>query len=213
MFLRPFQETTLYGKPVSSSLLIQLIIVLSVCVGAAQAQRPTSPRDVVRAINQKEMDQLLFLKPILAPKDDPVRRALLKQISDDFKELQGLNNKMMTEAWSRPELDYRYISDMVSQIRGKAARLKSNLALPHVEDGTLKEAVDSYPDAEKFRVAMLRLDRHVMRFATNPLFQKPEVMEIDLAAQASRDLSVVVEVSGKLRKSAAKLSRTSKPSQ
>ena len=212
MFLRPFQETTLHGKPVSSSLLIQLIIVLSVCVGA-QAQRPTSPRDVVRAINQKEMDQLLFLKPILAPKDDPARRALVKQISEDFKELQGLNNKMMAEAWSRPELDYRYISDMVSQIRGKAARLKSNLALPQVEDEKLKEAVDSYPDAEKFRVAMLQLDRHVMRFATNPLFQKPDVIELDLAAQASRDLSVVVEVSGKLRKSAAKLSRTGKPLQ
>jgi hypothetical protein len=213
MFLRPFQETTLHGKPVSSSLLIQLIIVLSVCVGVAQAQRPTSPRDVVRAINQKEMDQLLFLKPILAPKDDPARRALVKQISEDFKELQGLNNKMMAEAWSRPELDYRYISEMVSQIRGKAARLKSNLALPQVEDEKLKEAVDSYPDAEKFRVAMLQLDRHVMRFATNPLFQKPDVIELDLAAQASRDLSVVVEVSGKLRKSAAKLSRTGKPSQ
>jgi hypothetical protein len=159
------------------------------------------------------MDQLLFLKPILAPKDDPARRALVKQISEDFKELQGLNNKMMATAWSRPELDYRYISDMVSQIRGKAARLKSNLALPQVEDEQLKEAVDSYADAEKFRVAMLRLDRHVMRFATNPLFQKPDVIELDLAAQASRDLSVVVEVSGKLRKSAAKLSRTGNPSQ
>lgn len=213
MYLRPFHETTLYGKPVSFSLLIQLTIVLSACVGAAQAQRPTSPRDIVRAIGQKEMDQLLFLKPILAPKDDPARRALVKQISEDFKDLQGLNNKMMAEAWSRPELDYGYISDMVSQIRGKAARLKSNLALPQVEDEKLKEAVDSYPDAEKFRVAMLRLDRHVMRFATNPLFQKPDVIELDLAAQASRDLSVVVEVSAKLKKSAAKLSKGGKPSQ
>ncbi|HET9786256.1 MAG TPA: hypothetical protein VFP47_03930, partial [Pyrinomonadaceae bacterium] len=149
MFLRPFQETTLYGKPVSFALLIQLIIVLSACVGVAHAQRPTSPRDIVRAIGQKEMDRLLFLKPILAPKDDPARRALVKQISEDFKELQGLNNKMMAEAWSRSELDYRYISDMVSQIRGKAARLKSNLALPQVEDEKLKEPVDSYPDAER----------------------------------------------------------------
>jgi hypothetical protein len=213
MYLRPFQKTTLYGKPVSSALLIQIIMVLLACVGAAQAQRPNTPRDIVRAIGMKEMDQLLFLKRILPPKDDPVRRALVKQISEDFKELQGLNNKMMAEAWSRPELDYRYISDMVSQIRGKAARLKSTLALPQADSEKSKDAVDSYPDAEKFRVALLQLDRHIMRFATNPLFQKPDVIELDLAAQASRDLSVVVDVSSKLKKSAAKLSKGGKPSQ
>jgi hypothetical protein len=82
-----------------------------------QAQRPgtsQSARDIVRAIGQKEMDRLLLLRRILAPRDDPARRIVLKQIREDFKDLQGLNNKMMAEAWARPELDYPYISEMIS---------------------------------------------------------------------------------------------------
>jgi hypothetical protein len=158
------------------------------------------------------MDQLLFLKPILAPKDDPARRVVLKQISEDFKDLQGLNNKMMAEAWARPELDYRYISDMVSKIRGKASRLKLNLALPDAEDKKPKQPDQIFSDAEKFRVALLQLDRHIMSFSTNPLFQKPDVIEVDLANRASLDLTMVLELSGKLKKSALRLGKPDKTS-
>lgn len=86
---------------------------------------------------------------------------------------------MMAEAWARPELDYRYISDMVSQIRGKATRLKSNLALPEAEDDKSKQADDNFSDAKKFRAGLLHLDRLIMSFATNPLFQKSKVVEVD----------------------------------
>ncbi len=209
MWLRPFPKTTSFGKRGGLQLLTLTLIVISACMATTNAQRPGAnvARDIVRGISQKEMDQLLFLKPILAPKDDPARRVVLKQISEDFKDLQGLNNKMMTEAWSRPELDYRYISDMVSKIRGKAARLKFNLALPETEDDKAKQSDDSFTDAEKFRGALLQLDRHIMSFATNPLFQKPEVIEVDLANIASKDLAVVLHLSGKLKRIAVKLGK------
>jgi len=212
---RSFQKTESSGRRGSLWLLTQTLIVLSACMVTVHAQRPgaTQPaRDIVRAISQKEMDQLLFLKPILAPKDDPARRAVLKQINEDFKHLQGLNNKMMAQAWSTPELDYRFISEMVSQIRGKATRLKSNLALPETNDES-KQVGDTFSNAEKFRAALLQLDRHIMSFATNPLFQKAEVIEVNLANQASRDLAAVLELSGKLKKTAAKLGKPTKTSQ
>jgi len=216
MWLRPFQKTTSFGKRGGLQLLTQTLIVLSACMVTTQAQRPGAgnpARDIVRAISQKEMDQLLFLKPILAPKDDPARRVVLKQISEDFKDLQGLNNKMMAEAWARPELDYRYVSDMVSKIRGKASRLKLNLALPEVEDKKPKQPDHIFSDVEKFRVALLQLDRHIMSFSTNPLFQMPDVIEVGLANRASLDLTIVLELSGKLRKSALRLGRADKTSQ
>jgi len=215
MCLRPIQKTTSCDKRSSLRLLTQTLILIFLCMVSTQAQRPGSQpaQDVVRAINQKEMDQLLFLKPILAPKDDPARRIVLKQINEDFKDLQGLNNNMMAKAWSKPELDYRYISDMVSQIRGKATRLKSNLALPEAKDEERKQTEDNFSNAEKFRAALLQLDRHIMSFAKNPLFQKPEVIEVELANQASRDLSAVVELSGKLKRTAVRLSKPTKTSQ
>jgi len=216
MCLRPSQKITRREKRGSLQLLVLSLIILSACTVTTQAQRPgtsQSARDIVRAIGQKEMDRLLFLKPILAPRDDPARRIVLKQINEDFKDLQGLNNKMMAEAWSRPELDYRYISDMVSQIRGKATRLKSNLALPEAEDDQTKQPDANFSNTEKFRAALLQLDRHIMRFATNPLFQKPNVVDVDLANQASRDLTAVVEMSGKLKGVASRLSKSAKTSQ
>jgi hypothetical protein len=216
MCIRTFQETMRRETCGRLQLLVPALIILSACMVTTQAQRPgtsQSARDIVRAIGQKEMDQLLFLKPILAPKDDPARRVVLKQISEDFKDLQGLNNKMMAEAWSRPELNYRYISDMVSQIRGKAARLKFNLALPEAQDHRPKQPDANFTDAEKFRAALLQLDRHIMSFATNRLFQQPDVIEVSLANQASRDLAAVVELSGKLKRTALRLGKPTKTSQ
>ena len=216
MSFRAFQESTSFGKRRSWRLFTQILIILFSCMVTTQAQRPGASqpaRDMVRAISQKEMDQLLFLKPILAPKNDPARRVVLKQISEDFKDLQGLNNKMMAEAWARPELDYRYISDMVSKIRGKASRLKLNLALPEAEDKKPKQPDQIFSDSEKFRVALLQLDRHIMSFSTNPLFQKPDVIEVDLANRASRDLTMVLELSSKLKTSAIRLGKPAKSSQ
>jgi len=134
----------------------------------------------------------------------------LKQVSEDFKRLQELNNKMMAEAWSRPELDYRYLSEMISQIRSRATRLKTNLALPEPPAEITKQAEMNYSDAERFRAALLQLDRHIMSFATNPLFQKPDVVDVELANRACRDLLVVVQVSGSLKTSAARLSKAAK---
>jgi len=139
---------------------------------------------------------------------DPARRAVLKQISEDFREMQSLNNKMMAEAWAREELDYRYISDMVSQIRGRATRLKSNLYLPEPEGGETKQINTEISSTKEFRAGLLHLDRLILNFATNPLFQKSNVVEVDSANRASRDLLAVIEESGRLKKIAGRLSKS-----
>lgn len=189
--------------------------IICTCMITTHAQRPGTgerERSIVRGINQKEMDRLLLLKPIGPPKNDPAKLNALKQVSEDFKRLQELNNKMMAEAWARPELDYRYLSEMISQIRSRATRLKTNLALPEPPAEVTKQAETNYSDAERFRAALLQLDRHIMSFATNPLFQEPDVVDVELANRACRDLLVVVQVSGSLKTSAARLSKAAKNS-
>ena len=190
-------------------LLTRTLLVCLACTAATYAQRPANPnplRDLVRSIERKEMDRLLLLKPLPATKDDSAQRAMLKQLSEDFRDLQGLNNKMMAETWSRPELDYEYLTNMISQIRSKATRLKSNLALP---EGPNEEV--SHPevaDASTFKDALLIMDRRIMSFVGNPLFQKANVVDVKLAHQASGDLKAVIELSGKLKKTATKLSKS-----
>jgi hypothetical protein len=215
MCLARFKKTARLESPESLHLLVQALIILSVCTVTIQGQRqPAVPaRDVVRTIQRQEMDLLLLRKLLPAAKDDASTRAVLKQIRDDFKDMQRLNNKMMAEAWAREALDYQHISDMVSQIRSKAARLKSNLSLPEAEPPEKSQMRTETSSAKEFRAALLLFDKSVISFATNPLFQQSNIVEVKSANQASRDLAAVIELSGKLKKVALRLSKTVKASQ
>jgi hypothetical protein len=166
---------------------------------------------MVRAIERKEMDRLLDLKPLPAAEDSEGRRALLKQISDDFREIQNLNNTMMAQAWAKEDLDYRYIYDMVSQIRKKASRLKTNLSLPEPEGSNEKQPAIEIATAQDLRKGLLYLDRLIMSFVMNPLFKQVKVVEVASSIRASRDLVALIEHSDRLKRSAARLSKSQKP--
>lgn len=187
-------------------LVTQTLILLS--AGTTMTQGQTSMRDQVLKIERIERDRDLLQKPLLPKKDDdPARLAVLKQIREDFKNIQAVNNTMMANAWAREELDYGYISDSISQIKSKATRLRSNLALPKAKDGDEKDGDEKQLNVapagvKEFRAALLLLDKSIMSFVTNPLFQNANVVEVKLAAKASHDLKVIIELSGNLQKSA-----------
>lgn len=186
------------------------LVVLAACVSETPGQRPAQPmRDFVRAIERKEMDQLLLRKPLPALRDEPARQVALKQIREDFRDLQNLNNRMMSESWARKKMDYDFVLDMVSRIRGKATRLKGNLNLPepeHLEKDQSRPEVGNDAD---FRAALMALDRTILRFVTNPVFQKPNTVEVTQATQARKDLEAMIEMTGDLKKVALRLSKLS----
>ena len=180
-----------------------------VCMGATftstQLQRKT-PRDVVNESNRQELDNLLLRKPILATEDKSARQAVLKQINDDFKTLQVLNNKLMSEVTDQGGADYKEISTMLADIGSRAARLKSNLALPKVDEKKEKSNSE-LTTAAALKDRLMEFDKVVMSFATNPIFQQANVIDVELAKQASGDLATIIERSGKLKKAAAKLAK------
>ena len=190
----------------------QALILVSTCAAIVNAQqgglnRP-SIRDSVRAIEMKEMDRQLLLAPLPSKNDsEAARLVVLKQVREDFKDLQGLNNRMMSEAWAREQLNYKFILENVSQIKTKAARLKSNLALPEPKNVDDQQIENAAGGNKEVRVALLALDRSIMRFVTNPLFRKSNVVDVSLAAQASRDLRTVIELCGSIKKTAGRLNR------
>ena len=191
-------------------LVAQSLILLSVTTSGTQGQ---ASRAKVLEINRRERERQLILQPLPAKKDDDsVRLAALKQIKEDFKNIQGLNNTMMAKAWSREELDYDYISDKVSQIRAKAVRLKTNLSLPEAEDVEKKQLDSMVTGVKEFRAALLLLDRSIMSFVTNPLFKEGNVVEVNLATKASRDLETVVQLTNRIKKAASALNKISKDS-
>ena len=195
-----------------SFVLVEALILLSACVSETQGQQPARPsaRDTVREIQRKEMDRQLLLAPLPSRQTKSDRLLALKQIKEDFRDIQDVNNTMMANAWSREELDYFYISDKVSQIRAKAVRLKTNLSLPEARDVEKKQLDSVLSGVKEFRAALLLLDQSIMSFVTNPLFQKTNVVEVGPATRASHDLEVVIKLSGKLQKAAATFNRKPK---
>lgn len=190
-----------------------VVALLSFNVTLARAQRPgpnsSRATDMARAIINADLYRQLLLAPLPVKKDaDHAKLALMKQIRNDFREIQTLNNKMMADAWSKKELDYHYLSAAISWIRGKANRLKSNLALPKVADVKM-ELPKEVSSADEFRAGLLQLDRTLTSFVKNPLFQKAGVLEANMANLASHDLNAVIELSGNLKKIALQLGQSS----
>ncbi len=207
------KKTSSSGRLRNLLLVVQTLMLLS--AGTTRTEGQQSARDRTREMERVERDQQLLLKRLPAKKDDDsVRRAVLKQINEDFRNIQGLNNTMMANAWAHEELEYGSISDSLSQIKSRATRLRSNLALPKAKD--VKDVEEKQLDlaragVKEFREALLLLDKSIMSFVTNPLFQKSNVVEVGLASRARQDLEVVIQLSGNLQKTSEQLKKLTKP--
>ena len=185
------------------SLLIPLLLAISfTCV---QGQRRGVNGERARSIERAEMDRLLLWA---VPKDkepEKVRLSRFKKIKDDFKDLQSLNNKMMADAWLQEALDYSSIADMVSKIRGKANDLKDGLSLPESENAQAALKAPAVTTVRQFREELLLLDKTIMNFVTNPVFQAANTVDVNLAKKASNDLEQVIFLTFELKQNAQKL--------
>lgn len=184
------------------AVLIPLVLAVScICV---QGQRgPNAER--ARVIEQAEMDRLLLWAVPKDKESESMRLSRFKKIKADFRELQLLNNKMMADAWMQDALDYASIADMVSKIRGKANDLKDGLSLPHSETPQTPLKTPPVASVRQFREELLLLDKTIMRFVNNPVFQAANTVDVNLAKKASEDLEHVIVLTFDLKQNAQKL--------
>jgi len=186
-------------------LFIALILAGSFSDVSGQGRGVNAER--ARAIERAEMDRLLLWA---IPKDESesIRLSRFKKIKDDFRDLQSLHNKMMADAWAQDTLDYSFIADMVSKIRGKAGDLKEGLSLPHSENSQTASKPPAVTTVRQFREQLLLLDKTVMSFVNNPVFQANNTVDVNLAKKASEDLEQVIFLTFDLKQNAQKLRKT-----
>lgn len=191
------------------ALIPAFVVTASAQRGSAGRANPDATR---RTINDETFRELMKMEREhrnLAGDNSEVMRALVKQTSDDFKALQNINNKMMAHVYATEAIDYDRTSAAIAQINTKATRLKNNLSLPSPKDVKSKDLTVS--GAKEFKAALLLMDRSIMSFVTNPIFQKPNVIEVESATRASQDLADIITLSTTLKKIADNLkSSTSK---
>lgn len=178
-------------------------LVLSMCgFGYGQGRSVNSER--TRAIERAEMDRLLLFAVPAAKESEAMRLARFKKIKDDFRDLQSLNNKMMADAWLQESLDYSSISEMVSKIRAKAKDLRESLSLPQSEK-TAQAKAPAVDSVRQFREELLLLDKTIMQFVTNPVFQAANTLDLNQAKQASVDLGQVIQLTDDIKQNAQRL--------
>ena len=186
------------------------IALIPAFVVTASAQRGSSGRpnpDATRTtINDETFRELMKMERenrTPARDNSEVTRALLKQTSDDFKAIQNINNKMMAEVYATEKVDYERVSAAIAQINTKAIRLKNNLSLPTPQN--VKKNDLTVSGAKEFKSALLLMDHSIMSFVNNPIFQKPNLVEIESATRASQDLAEIITLSATLKKIADNL--------
>ena len=95
---------------------------------------------------------------------------------------------MMTDAWLQDALDYSSIAEMVSRMRGKASDLKDGLSLPASDTAETASKMLDLTTSRQFREELLLLDKTILRFVTNPVFQAAKTVDVHEAKKASEDL-------------------------
>ena len=184
-------------------LLLLMALTLAGLFECAQGQGRSPNSERARAIERAEMDRLLLWAVPKDTESESVRLSRFKKIKDDFRTLQSLNNKMMSDAWLHEALDYSSIAQMISKIRGKANDLKEGLSLPESDENTPQ--TPTVTTAREFREELLLLDKTIISFVTNPIFQAANTVDINLAKKASADLERVISLSSDLKQNAQKL--------
>ena len=184
-------------RRVAPQLFAQLLFItlLSVSVSNAQttaAQKPTSRdsmqnRGWVRGSLTNEFNSEIARQKQLT-------QASLK---NDFRKLQIVNNQLMVRMFVPPsgsskKITKKEIKSSLGEIKKLAERLRDNLPIPKVEPVEQTDQLELAP-------GLLLLDKALMQFVHNPLFQQPRVFDAELALQAAGDLNEVLRLAKILR--------------
>lgn len=156
-----------------------------------------------RDINQREAEMSTLERQGKAgPKRDP--QMILAEVNEDFDRLRAIDEEMKTSLKSQNALDYKHIAESSAEVKKRATRLKTNLALPAPKDMKREKMQDPGVD---LKPSLVMLESLINSFITNPIFSDSGGLDAKLAGKAKLDLESIIDLSDKVRKSAEKLSK------
>jgi hypothetical protein len=193
-----------------SSLTVLTALVVLVLASAVSSRAQISPtgsgpglsgRD--RDINQREAEMTnLERSGKTGAKRDP--QLVLAEVNEDFARLREIDQAIKSMLAATAPLDYKQVAENSAEVKKRAARLKTNLALPSAKDDK-RQKIQSPGD--DLKPSLTALELLINSFLTNPIFSDTGDVDARLAGKAKLDLDDILELSEKLRKSAEKMSK------
>jgi hypothetical protein len=204
-----------WKTPISLALASLTLFVLALgseSVATAQTRPPveTGPDAAIRA-DREMRDRQTNITLLEHGKDEGIsRQAAAKQMNEDFDRVQTVGFGLLTLFSSANLPDYQRIAADAAEVRMRANRIKNYLVLPP----TAKEqkGQNALSDAEKdqLKSSLPALKDLIKSFVANPVFrQSSGTQQVDYRelAKARRDLDDIIDLSGRIRKTAEKMSK------
>lgn len=158
-------------------------------------------------MSSREYQLRNFGKEPNKPMDRRQVEALMAQTAEDFDRILTLHNEIARAITSDKDLDYHFVSDATAEIKKRASRVQSSLALRLSPD----EAVDleKAPAVQEQPVKdeLIKLCHQIRSFVTNPSIANPTTVNAEQMTKARKDLETVIQLSARIKKDADKLGR------
>jgi hypothetical protein len=146
-------------------------------------------------------------EPLDRKTEERISPVVLKQLNEDFKQIQIVRLKLVNVIRDHGEFDYKRLSDDSDEIRKRAARLRSYLADAEKARSDIKQS-GRVVDKAGVNDAVAELCLEISRFMDNAIFRNRGVYKASDAIEAARTLDLVIDLSRSLKNSAEKLSRS-----
>lgn len=138
-----------------------------------------------------------------SPKDDRQLKAMMAQTEEDFTRILTIHNEIARALASKKDLDYHFVSEATAEIKKRASRVQSTLALhPTAEDAPIKV----HPETE-MKDSLIKLCKDIRSFVTNPMIENPNTVDAVQLVRARHDLESLIQLSSLIKKDADKLSK------
>lgn len=132
-------------------------------------------------------------------------KAAAEQLNQDFKRIQVIRNDIAHALKVEGVLDYRRVSDQAAEVRKRALRMQTYLALRGKGEEGKERAGQAAYDEEGMKSALVNLCKRIDSFVANPRFTSPDVFNVDATTKAGRDLQEIIALSAAVRSSAEKM--------
>lgn len=195
---------------------VLIFVVLSFAVTTentvlAQRSRPTSVERREEQLNRQITDDARddLNRELKGGKNKSRVSAPMKleQIKKDFEEMQIGYNRIVVALAAKQNFDYDSILSTVAEVNKNAVRLKENLALPPPKANKDKAVQQNESELTDIRKSLLALQKHIYSFVTNTLFEVPDVLDLEMAGKAARDLDKIIELSENIKTHGDKLAK------
>lgn len=135
-------------------------------------------------------------------KDKRTVEALMKQTEEDFTRILTLHNEIARALAAKDKpLNNQFVSETTAEIKKRASRVQSSLALGLSPQEAEEMAKAGAPKELPIKDELVVLCNRIRSFVTNPSIENPNTINVEQMSKARKDLETVIQLSERINKS------------